>query len=51
MMYYDVYEINGLWEVWKWTNNGAHGERYKSFKTRKGAENWAAKQWHPVYWR
>lgn len=51
MMYYEIYNFNGIWEIWKWTNNGANGVRYKSFKTKKGAENWAAKQWVRVIWR
>lgn len=51
MTYYEVYFINNIYEVWKWTNNGCHAERFKSFKTRKGVENWAAKQWCQVIWR
>lgn len=51
MMYYEIYYSNGLWNVWKWTNNGQHGERFKVFKTQKGAENWARKQWNRVVWR
>lgn len=51
MMYYEIYNQNDLWVIWKWTNNGQHGERVKSFKTKKGAESWAAKQWYRVIWR
>jgi hypothetical protein len=51
MMYYEISESRGLWIIWKWTNNSQHCERFKSFKTRKGAENWAAKQWCQVIWR
>lgn len=51
MTYYEISENRDLWIIWKWTNNGQHGERFKSFKTRKGAENWAAKQWYQVIWR
>lgn len=51
MMYFEIYNWDGLWVVWKWTGNGAHGERFKSFKTKKGAENWAKKQWYKVTWR
>lgn len=51
MTYYEIYNINGLWEIWKWTNDGQCGERFKAFKTRKGAENWARKQWAEVIWR
>lgn len=51
MTYYEIYQWNGGYEVWKWTNMGQHGERFKFFKTKKGAENWAAKQWYRVIWR
>lgn len=51
MIYYEVYNWDGKWEVWKWTGGGAHGERFKVFKTKKGVENWAAKQWARVIWR
>ena len=51
MEYYEIYFLYGNYEVWKWTNNGQHGERFKGFKTRKGAENWARKQWAKVIWR
>ena len=51
MTYYEIYFNRGIYEVWKWTNGGMHCERFKSFKTRKGAENWAAKQWAKVIWR
>lgn len=50
MTYYEIYCIGGTYEIWKWTNNGTHGERFKAFKTRKGAENWARKQWCRVTW-
>ena len=51
MMYYEVYEVNGLWEIWKVTNCGSCYTRFKAYKTRKGAENWARKQWYEVIWR
>lgn len=51
MMYFEIYNWNGGWEVWKWTEGGAHGERFKVFKTKKGVENWAKKQWYKVIWR
>lgn len=51
MMYYEIYALPEGFEIWKWTNGGQHGERVKLFKTRKGAENWAKKQWHRVIWR
>lgn len=50
MTYYEIYNWNGAYEIWKWTG-GAHGERFKVFKTKKGAENWAKKQWYRVIWR
>ena len=50
-MYYEVFNQDGLWIIWRWINHGQHGERFKSFKTKKGAENWAKKQWHEVIWR
>ena len=51
MMYYEIYNQGDLWVIWKITNYGQHYERFKSFKTKKGAENWAAKQWYRVIWR
>ena len=51
MTYYEIYNWNGNWEIWKWTDCGAHCERFKVFKTKKGAENWAKKQWYQVIWR
>ena len=51
MTYYEIYHINNTWEIWKWTNNGQDGERFKVFKSRKAAENWASKQWLQVTWR
>lgn len=51
MIYYEIYNWNGAYEIWKWTVNGQHGERFKVFKTKKGAENWAKKQWYRVTWR
>ena len=51
MTYYEIYNRDGLWVVWKWTNCGQHGERFKVFKTEKGAKSWASKQWYRVIWR
>jgi len=49
MKYYEIYNWNGNWEIWEWNNNGC--KRFKVFKTKKGAENWAKKQWYRVIWR
>lgn len=53
MTYYEIYNRDGEWEIWKWTNNGitCGCVRFKVFKTKKGAENWAKKQWNRVIWR
>lgn len=53
MTYYEIYNINSKWEIWKWTNNGIKCgcELFKVFKTKKGAENWARKQWDRVIWK
>lgn len=51
MTYYEIYNHNGTYEVWKWTGNGANCERFKVFKTKTGAESWAKKQWCKVIWR
>lgn len=51
MMYYEISSRNGLFIVWKWTNNGTQCERVKSFKTHKAAESWANKQLVKVIWR
>ena len=50
MIYYEIYNINGKWEIWEWTGD-AHARLFKVFKTKKGAENWAKKQWHRVIWK
>lgn len=52
-MYYEITFHNNVWKIWKWTNNGitVNCELFKVFKTRKGAENWARKQWGEVIWR
>jgi len=52
-MYYEIIFHNNVWKIWKWTNNGitVNCELFKVFKTRKGAENWARKQWDEVIWR
>lgn len=50
MYYYEICNQRGLWVVWKWDFH-YHAERVKSFKTKAGAENWAAKQWVTVIWR
>lgn len=49
MKWYEIYDWNGKWEIWEWDNNG--GRRFKVYKTRKGAENWAKKSWYRVIWR
>jgi len=51
MNYYEISEIKGLWVIWQVTNNGCSYTRIKSYKTKAGAENWAAKQWLQVIWR
>lgn len=51
MVYYEICFHNNVWQVWKWTRNGASCELFKVFKTRKGAENWAKKIWDDVRWR
>lgn len=50
MTYYEIYNRDGMYEVWKWTSD-IRCERFKVFKTRKGAESWAKKQWNRVIWR
>lgn len=52
MTYYEIYYHNNRYEIWKWVNNGytCKCSFFKSYKTRKGAENWAAKQWYQVTW-
>lgn len=52
MVEYVIGYHNGKWEIWKWVNNGytARCEFFKSYKTKKGAEKWAAEQWNRVTW-
>lgn len=49
-MWYEVYEGTSTWDIYKVTENGGHYTLFKRFKTRKGAENWAKKQWYLVHW-
>lgn len=51
MKWYEVYEgLNG-WDVYEVTGGGQHYVMFKRFKTKKGVENWAKKQWYRVDWR
>lgn len=51
----DYYEIwrgaSGRWLIYKVSNDGQHYVCIKSYATKKGAENWANKQWRKVVWR
>lgn len=51
MKYYMIYENNGSWQIYEITDYGQHYRLFKTFKTKKGVENWAKKQWHEVQWR
>ena len=53
MTHYEIYFFKGQYEIWKCHNNGIHYHtiRLRVFKTKKGAENWARKQWNQVIWR
>ena len=52
MKYYEIWQgSNGDWRVYEVTNYGQHFVCIKSFKTKKGAENWAKKSWYKVIWR
>lgn len=52
MTYYEIWQgSSGQWLIYKVTNYGQHYECIKSYKTRKGAENWAKKCWYDVKWR
>lgn len=51
MKYYEICYMTGAYVVWEVTDNGCTYSRIKSFKTKKGAENWAKKQWLRVIWR
>ena len=51
MKYYEIYNWNGTWEIWEFAAGGVSCKKFKVFKTRKGAENWAKKQWYRVIWR
>ena len=50
MIHYEISENHGLWVIWQWIND-CSCTRFKSFKTRKSAENWAAKQRYLIIWR
>lgn len=49
MKWYEIYSHNGQYEIYEWDYNGCR--YFKVFKTKKGAENWAKKQWYRVIWR
>lgn len=51
MKYYEIYNWNGNWEIWEFAAGGVSCKKFKVFKTRKGAESWAKKQWYRVIWR
>ena len=53
MNHYEIYFLKGQYEIWKCTNTGFNYTmiRFNVFKTRKGAENWARKQWDRVIWK
>lgn len=53
MTYYEIYNIRDRWEIWKWTNNGitCNCSLFKTYKTKKGAENWAKTIWNRVIWK
>lgn len=53
MIYYEIYNQNGIYEIWKMLDNGISYKysRVKVYKTRAGAEKWASKQWYQVIWR
>jgi len=53
MDYYEISFHNGRYQIWKWANNGytCKCSLFKTFKTKKGAENWAKKQWARVTWQ
>ena len=53
MTYYEIYYRNNRWDIWKWTNNGytCKCSLFKTYKTRQGAEKWAAQQWAQVSWQ
>lgn len=51
MKYYECWENNGSWLMYEVTNYGQSWKLVKTFRTRKGAENWAKKNWYRVEWR
>ena len=51
MKWFEVYNNGNSWEVYEVTNYGQHYVLIKRFKTEKGVENWAKKQWYLVTWK
>lgn len=52
MKYYEVYQNrDSIWMIYEVTEYGQCYKLIKTFKTRKGAESWAKKQWYRVIWR
>lgn len=52
MKYYEIWQNNsGTWGVYQVTNDGQTYQLIKHYRTKKGAENWAKRQWYNVIWR
>lgn len=52
MKYYEIWQNNdGFWLIYEVTEFGNCYRLFKTFKTKKGAEGWARKQWARVIWR
>ena len=51
-MWYEVYysDVRNMWDVYRVTGNGQHYLMIKTFKTKKGAENYTRRQGRPVKW-
>lgn len=53
MVYYEIYNREGIWEIWKWENNGitCKCSLFKRYKRKSAAEEWAKSCWNQVIWR
>ena len=53
MKHYEIWtnRDGNLWLIYEIEHLNYNHHLIKTFKTKKGAENWAKKQWYRVVWR
>lgn len=52
MKYFEIWQNSkGDWLIFEVTEGGTCYSLHKSYRTKKGAEGWARRQWYRVIWR